>query len=72
MFHTVLKVWNSYVIYQPRNHFGDSWRQYFPIAIEGLWEMIAIICDRIFVRYFVKSFDNNTALKRLSINGHFL
>ena len=43
-----------------------------PIAIEGLWEIIAIICVCIFVRYFVKSFDNNTALKRLSLNGHFL
>ena len=56
----------------PRKHFGNSWRQYLPIAIEGLWRIIAIICVRIFVRYFVKSFDNNTALKRLSINGQFL
>ena len=56
----------------PRKHFGDSWRQYLPIAIERLWRIIAIMYVRIFVRYFVKSYANNTALKRFSINRHFL
>ena len=36
--------------------FWGSWRQYLPISIG----------------YFVKSFEKNTALKRLSINRHFL
>ena len=51
------------------------WGQFETIFSHRNWklqEIIAIICVRIFVRYYVKSFDNSTALKRLSINGHFL
>ena len=68
-----MSIWGerSEIFGSPRKIFLDSLRQYLPIAIEGLWGIIAIICVRIFVRYFVKSFDKNTALKRLSINGHF-
>ena len=72
VFSDISQILETKILCIPRKHFGDSWRQYLPIAIEGLWGIIGIICVRIFVRFFLKSFDNNTALKRLSINGHFL